>query len=112
MSVNLKRVFVPILQWGKRENRNQRTEKDFVALPLTHQELTVVMRGLVVARESERTDPADKPMIGPITDRIVRFAERQGACWDVEGELVATVVRTIAARDAATEVSVGYRWFR
>ena len=92
---------MPILRWGKRENQNQRAEKEFVALPLTHQELTVVMRGLVVAGESERTDPADKLTIGLIRQRIARFAERQGAWWDVEGELVATVIKTMAARDAA-----------
>jgi len=42
----------------------------------------------------------DKQTVGLIWQRIGRFAERQGA-WDVEGELVATGVKTIDAPDIA-----------
>ena len=88
----IRKLFVSLM----RDNQNERAEKDVVALPLTHQELLLVMRCLCDASESERTDTADKQTIGFIRERIARFAERQGAWWDMEGELVATVVKTIA----------------
>ena len=65
-----------------RNKQDEKTEKDLVTLPLTHQELLVVMRCLGVAGESERTDPADKDTIVSIRQGIARFAERQGAWWD------------------------------
>ncbi len=98
---SLKQVFAAILRCGKRDNQNEWVEKDVVALPLTHQELTLVVLCLCVACESARTDAADKRMIGAIRERIGRFAERQGAWWDVEGEIVATVVKTITVPDVA-----------
>jgi hypothetical protein len=100
MNFNLKQAFAPILRWWMRDNQNEQAEKDLVALPLTHHELTVVMRCLGFACESERTD-ADKQTVGLIRERIGRFAERQGAWWDVGGELVGTGVKTIAAPDVA-----------
>ncbi len=65
-----------------RENQNQRTDKDVVALPLTNQELIVVIRCLVILCDTELIDAADKQTIASIQERIVRFAERQGAWWD------------------------------
>jgi hypothetical protein len=64
------------------DNQNERAENDVVALPLTHQELLVVMRCLGIACETERIDAADKQTIRSIRERIARFAERQGAWWD------------------------------
>jgi hypothetical protein len=84
-----------------RDDQNERAERDVVALPLTHQELLVVIRCLDIASESERTDAADTRTIGFIRERIARFAERQGAWWDMEGVLVATLVKTIYAREVA-----------
>ena len=101
MNLNLKQVFAPILRWWMRDNRNKRAEMDIVALPLTHHELIVVIGCLNVACESELTNAAEKQTVGLIRERIGRFAERHGAWWDVEGALVATVVKTIAAPDVA-----------
>jgi hypothetical protein len=64
------------------DNQNERAENDVVALPLTHQELLVVMRCLGIACETERIDAADKQTIRSIRERIAGFAERQGAWWD------------------------------
>jgi hypothetical protein len=90
MNPTLKQVFAAM-----RNHSNERTgEKDLIALPLTPQELTVVTRCLGIACETERTDAGDKQTIGSIKERIARFAERQGAWWDVEGEIVATVIKT------------------
>jgi hypothetical protein len=95
MNLNLKQVFAPILRWRMRDNRNARAETDVVALPLTHQELTVVMDCICMACEFARTEATDKQTISLIRERIVRFAERQGAWWDMEGEIVTTVVKTM-----------------
>lgn len=65
-----------------RENPNEQPEKDIIKLPLTPEELLVVMRCLVIASESERIDDADRERAGNIRGRIARFAERQGAWWD------------------------------
>jgi hypothetical protein len=66
-----------------RDNQNERAEKkDVVALPVTHQELLVVMRCLGTVCETEGIDAADKQTITSIRERIARFAERQGAWWD------------------------------
>jgi hypothetical protein len=65
-----------------RDNQDKRGETDIVALPLTHQELLVVIRCLGIASESGLIDAADKHFIGSIRDRIARFAERQGAWWN------------------------------
>jgi hypothetical protein len=64
------------------ENATQLPEKDIIALPLTHEELVVLMRCLVIASESERIDETDRERAGNIKGRIARFAERQGAWWD------------------------------
>ena len=68
---------------NKRDNANGPLEKEIVSLPLTHRELLVVQRSLGVAREALATDAADKQTIGSIRERIARFAERQGAWWDM-----------------------------
>jgi hypothetical protein len=65
-----------------RDNPNERAEEDIVDLPLTHQELLVVMRCLGIVCETERMDAADKQTISSVRERIARFAERQGAWWD------------------------------
>jgi hypothetical protein len=57
-------------------------EDDVVAMPLSLDELLVLMRSLKTAQESEHTKTADKEVISRITNRIARFAERQGAYWD------------------------------
>jgi hypothetical protein len=101
MNLNLKQVFAAILQWRTRDDQNERAEEDVVALPLTLQEVAAVTRCLRIACESERTHAGNRQTFGLIKERIVRFAERQGAWWDVEGKLVATVVKTVAARDVA-----------
>jgi hypothetical protein len=101
MNFNLKQAFAPILRWWMRDNPNIRAEMDIVALPLTHHELTVVMRCLELACESERTDAAEKQTVGLIRERVWRFAERQGAWWDLGGALVGTVIKIIAAPDVA-----------
>jgi hypothetical protein len=67
-----------------RDNQDKRPEDDNVALPLTHRELLVVMQCLVIACESERIDATDKRIAGVIRARIARFAERQGAWWDMK----------------------------
>jgi hypothetical protein len=48
-----------------------------------------------MACEFARTEATDKQKISLIRERIVRFAERQGAWWDMEGEIVTTVVKTM-----------------
>jgi hypothetical protein len=63
--------------------QNQPAENGILAMPLTPQELCLVDAALGIARESERTDGADTQMIGFIRKRILRFAERQGAWWDL-----------------------------
>jgi len=68
---------------NKQDDRNGPLEKEVVALPLTHRELLVVMRNLGVAHESQCTDVTEKQTIGSIRERIARFAERQGAWWDM-----------------------------
>lgn len=65
-----------------RDNQNAEPQKDVIALPLTLHELSVVMRSLGMARESERTDAAARQAIDAILERIDRFAQRQGAWWD------------------------------
>ena len=97
MNVNLKQLFATILRWRTRGNQNERAERDIVALPLTYHELTVVIRFLGAISESERTD-SDKHTVDLIRERIARFSERQGAWWDVDGVLVATVVKTLVAK--------------
>jgi len=67
-----------------RDNQDVRPEDDNVALPLTLRELLVVMNCLVIACESESTDATDKQIAGVIRARIARFAERQGAWWDMQ----------------------------
>jgi hypothetical protein len=86
----IRKLFVSLM----RDNRIEQAEKDLVALPLTHPELLLVMRCLCDASESERTDIAQKQTMVFIRERIARFAERQGAWWDMAGERVATVVKT------------------
>jgi hypothetical protein len=68
---------------NKQNKQNGPLEREVVSLPLTHRELLVVMRSLGVAGESQRTDATDKQTIGSIRERIARFAERQGAWWDM-----------------------------
>ena len=68
---------------SKQDNQHEPLEKETVALPLTHRELLVVMRSRGVARESQRIDATEKQTIGSIRERIARFAERQGAWWDM-----------------------------
>lgn len=65
-----------------RANPNEQPEEDIITLPLTPEELLVVMRCMVIACESERVNDADRKTAGNIKDRIARFAERQGAGWD------------------------------
>ena len=65
-----------------RRKNEEPVEKGVVYLPLTHHELLVMTRCLDIACESAHADPADKHTAGLIRDRIVRFAERQGASWD------------------------------
>ncbi len=57
------------------------TEDDVVAMPLSLDELLVLMRSLTETPESERTNAADK-QVPRINRRIGRFAERQGAFRD------------------------------
>jgi hypothetical protein len=88
-----KLVTSPLLQqvWRHRiyhlrimeKNPNERPETDIIRLPLTHHELLVLMRCLVIASESDRIEDADKQKVGDIKDRVVRFSERQGAWWDL-----------------------------
>jgi hypothetical protein len=58
------------------------SENDFISMPLRRSELVMLMRWLVIAFESERTNASDKEVITELRDRINRFAERQGAWWD------------------------------
>jgi hypothetical protein len=48
-------------------------------LPLTQQEMIVLVRTVVAACRLEQMDTADKEVLGRISNRIVRWAERQGA---------------------------------
>jgi hypothetical protein len=54
-------------------------ENSFTLLPLTNQELRVLMRTLSTAGDSAQTEIADAEILGTTLDRVRRWAERQSA---------------------------------
>ena len=76
----------------QRAKQAAQPESNFIALPLTPEETIVLTKALVAACRSETGDLADKQMLSTIRDRILRWAERQGAWWDDgQGKIILSV---------------------
>ena len=60
-------------------------ENDIVEMPLSFDDLLVLMRCLKTGLESEQTKTSDREVISQVKERIARFVERQGAFWDKPG---------------------------
>jgi hypothetical protein len=66
----------------ERQSADNASSIAFIGLRLTHQELIVLMRNLVSIRQSDQMEVAVKEILGEVTGRIDRWAQRQGAWWD------------------------------
>jgi hypothetical protein len=71
-----------IRRWTERQSADNAPSIAFIGLRLTHQELIVLMRNLVSIRQSDQMEVTVKEILGEVTGRIDRWAQRQGAWWD------------------------------
>jgi hypothetical protein len=69
-------------KWFGHGDMEKQSEHQALPMPLATNELLVLQRCLRVALNSDETNEADKSVIRRMEDRIVRYAERQGAWWD------------------------------
>ena len=57
-------------------------DNDETAMPVRITELPALLRCLMAGMEMETMSAADKEILRKVSDRINRFAVRQGAWWD------------------------------
>jgi hypothetical protein len=63
----------------KKRGKEEIPENNFFTLPLTQTEVNVLVRTIFVVCKFEKIDMADKELLGAISNRILRWTERQGA---------------------------------
>lgn len=67
----------------------------FIGLRLTFQELLVSTKNLIRICRTGRLGIADKEIVGEISHRVVRWAERQGAWWDDGHKIITSIAQQI-----------------
>jgi hypothetical protein len=63
----------------KKRSKEGVSESDSFTLPLTQKEAIVLARTIVVVCKFEQMDMADKELLGTISNRLLRWTERQSA---------------------------------
>ena len=84
-----------ILRWTERQGAENETSVDFIGLRLTQQELIVLTKNLSGVRRSDQIETADKQILDVIFNRVVRWAERQGAWWDDGHKIITSLGQQI-----------------
>jgi hypothetical protein len=71
--------YMDVPSWLTKASGNKRTQPDseFIALPLTRPELLVLLSCLITVCRSEHTSASDKQLLGSISGRLLRWAERK-----------------------------------
>ena len=71
----------------KLAEEREKSQTEF-SLPLTATELIALFKLLHEACESDKLEASPKAILTSIRNRISRFADRQGAWWDNQGEII------------------------
>jgi hypothetical protein len=67
----------------------------FIGLRLTFQELLVLTKNLIAICRTAQLGIADKEIVGEVSNRVVRWAERQGAWWDDGHKIITSIAQQI-----------------
>ena len=83
-----------IFRWTEQYTESE-TSVGFIGLRLTQQELIVLTKNLSGVRRSDQIETADKQILDGIFNRVVRWAERQGAWWDDGHKIITSLGQQI-----------------
>jgi hypothetical protein len=84
-----------LLRWTERQSAEQKASGVFNGLRLTPQELLGLMKSFTRIRTSDQIESADKEILEGISNRVGRWAERQGAWWDDGHKIITSVEQQI-----------------
>ena len=84
-----------IFRWTEQHTAESETSVGFIGLRLTQQELIVLTKNLPGVRRSDQIETADKQILDGIFNRVVRWAERQGAWWDDGHKIITSLGQQI-----------------
>jgi hypothetical protein len=84
-----------LLRWTERQRAENEGSDVFIGLRLIQQELLVSMKNLTRIGTSDQIEIADKEILEGIFNRVVRWAERQGAWWDDGHKIITSVGQQI-----------------
>jgi len=84
-----------LLSWTERRSAENEAPDVFIGLRLTPQELLGLMKNLTGIRTSDQIEIADKEILEGISNRVGRWAERQGAWWDDGHKIITSVDQQI-----------------
>jgi hypothetical protein len=84
-----------LLRWTERQRAENEGSEVFIGLRLIQQELLVLMKNLTRIGTSDQIEIADKEILEGIFNRVVRWAERQGAWWDDGHKIITSVGQQI-----------------
>jgi hypothetical protein len=84
-----------IFRWTEQHTAESETSVGFIGLRLTQQELIVLTKNLSGVRRSDQIETADKQILDGIFNRVVRWAERQGAWWDYGHKIITSLEQQI-----------------
>lgn len=84
-----------LLRWTERRSAENEVSDVFIGLRLTEQELLGLVKNLTGIRTSDQIETADKEILEGISNRVVRWAERQGAWWDDGHKIITSVEQQI-----------------
>jgi hypothetical protein len=84
-----------LLRWTERQRAENEGSEVFIGLRLIQQELLVLMKNLTRIGTSDQIEIADREILEEIFNRVVRWAERQGAWWDDGHKIITSVGQQI-----------------
>jgi hypothetical protein len=84
-----------VFRWTEQHTAENETSVVFIGLRLTPQELIVLSKNLAGVRKSDQIETADKQILDGIFNRVVRWAERQGAWWDDGHKIITSLGQQI-----------------
>lgn len=84
-----------LLRWTERRSAENEVSDVFIGLRLTQQELLGLVKNLTRIPTSDQIEIVDKEILEGISNRVVRWAERQGAWWDDGHKIITSVEQQI-----------------
>jgi hypothetical protein len=84
-----------LLRWTERQSAEQKASGVFNGLRLTPQELLGLMKNFTRIRTSDQIESADKEILEGISNRVGRWAERQGVWWNDGHKIITSVEQQI-----------------